>query len=303
LRFLFRLAQYTAAHEPIQGVIGTGSQSLLDNLNPSRNAVPGAAVPIKLDELSSEWDLLIEIQEGLRLLPGFSVTYVCGHQDDKRPYDRLPLLAQPNVDADKQAGQYQNQHGTPRPFVLMTARTTGAHLVHSSGTITSQYEDTIRIMAVGPTLQHQIQTKYEWSEGVMRSINWKAHGRAFRSHKASKVHFSKLVHDCLPAYSLLNKFDSSSRRCPKCNHTDESRDHILRCPHASRRTWRESWWKEIEKFHESANISPVLRHVFRVAITLWFHDQQPILPPGDTTADPSTEPHRMAPHIQWPIQL
>ena len=123
LRFLFRIAQYTAAHEPKQGVIGTDSQSLLDKLNPSSSDATQAAVPIKLDELSSEWDLLIEIQEGLRLLPGVSLTYVRGHQDDKRPYDRLPLLAQLNVDADKHAGHYQNQHGTPRPFVPMTART------------------------------------------------------------------------------------------------------------------------------------------------------------------------------------
>ncbi|KAI2503117.1 hypothetical protein MHU86_11308 [Fragilaria crotonensis] len=124
LRFLIRLSQYTVTHEMPQGVIGTDSQSLLDKILPNRTRGDQRTFePVKLDELTSEWDLLIEIQEGMRLLPRVSITHVNGHQDDKHPYDRLPLPAQLNVDADKQVGRYQNQYGTPRPFVLLPVHT------------------------------------------------------------------------------------------------------------------------------------------------------------------------------------
>ena len=275
LRFLIRLSQYTVTHEMPQGVIGTDSQSLLDKIlpNPTRGDQK-TFEPVKLDELTSEWDLLIEIQEGMRMLPRVSIIHVKGHQDDKHPYDRLPLLAQLNVDADKQAGRYQNQYGTPRPFVLLSTRS-GAHLVHDTGTITGKYEDTIRLLATGPALKAKIQAKYAWSDHTMRTVNWHAHGRVFRSRKSSMVHTSKLVHDCLPTHALLNKFDFGHRKCPACEHPEETRDHILRCPHITRKKWRERWWSELDRFHAKANTSPILRHIFKEAITQWFDDCSP----------------------------
>jgi hypothetical protein len=65
------------------------------------------------------WDLLVDIQHALRELPGIDLTYVKGHQDDKKAYDRLPLMARLNVDADRLAGKYNKEHGAWRPFAFL----------------------------------------------------------------------------------------------------------------------------------------------------------------------------------------
>jgi hypothetical protein len=86
LRFLIRLAEFTAMYEPWCGVIGTDSQSMTDRLF-QRDPTPSGddeRVLAVLDPLLPEWDLLIEIQTSLRALPGVSVVYVKGHQDSQR---------------------------------------------------------------------------------------------------------------------------------------------------------------------------------------------------------------------------
>ena len=108
--------------------MGTDSKSLLDKLFPvqtSSKTNQEAGKRVHLDELTRpEWDLVIEIQEGLRLLPGVSLTHVKGHQDDSKPYERLSLLAQLNVDADKMAMAFQTKHGYAQPILLMTPHST-----------------------------------------------------------------------------------------------------------------------------------------------------------------------------------
>ncbi|KAI2495321.1 hypothetical protein MHU86_19220 [Fragilaria crotonensis] len=277
LRFLIQIATFTAMHEPWQGVIGTDSKSLLDKLSPnptSYDTNQEAGKRVHLDELTPEWDLLIEIQEGLRLLPGVSLTHVKGHQDDSQPYDRLSLLAQLNVDADKMATSFQTKHGLARPIALMTPNT-GIHLVHSTGTITGKYEDRIRLISTSPALVSKIQTKYHWSDSTMRMVHWKAHGKAIKVHHTRRVHLSKLIHDCLPTHELLNKFDSGKRTCSLCQHHCEDRDHIIRCPHSSRETWRLSFLQSLNTFHSTMHTSPILRHVLNKAFAQWLDPQQP----------------------------
>ena len=88
-----------------------------------------------LDPHLAEWELLVEIQASLHLLPGVSVMYVKAHQDEKRPVAQLPVMAQLNVETDALATQYQQQYGSHRPQVLMSPNA-GVHLVTASGTIT-----------------------------------------------------------------------------------------------------------------------------------------------------------------------
>jgi hypothetical protein len=133
LRFLIRLAVYTNMDDPWRGLIGTDSQSMLDRLYGKTIAQTSKHLAI-LDTLDAEWDLLVEIQEALRELPGVDLTYVKGHQDDKKANDRLPLMAQLNVDADRLAGEYNREHGNQqRPFALMTPNA-GALLLTDDGT-------------------------------------------------------------------------------------------------------------------------------------------------------------------------
>ena len=85
----------------------------------------------------------MEIQEALREMPGVDLIYVKGHQEDRVPYDRLPLMAQLNVDADRLAGKYNNEHGASRPFAWL-APNTGAVLITDDGTMTSSFKAELR---------------------------------------------------------------------------------------------------------------------------------------------------------------
>jgi hypothetical protein len=64
-----------------------------------------------------DWDVINEIHASLCNLP-FQVafTHIKGHQDTNTAYDKLPLLAQLNIDADELATtKYQETHGQPHP--------------------------------------------------------------------------------------------------------------------------------------------------------------------------------------------
>ena len=78
LRFLIRVAVYTNMDAPWRGLIGTDSQSMLDRLyGKATGQLPRQLA--RLDPLDAEWDLLVEIQDALRELPGVNLTYVKGH--------------------------------------------------------------------------------------------------------------------------------------------------------------------------------------------------------------------------------
>ena len=287
LRFLIRLAEFTSMYEQWCGVIGTDSQRLLDRLFtklPSVSSDLPRTLAV-LDPLLPEWDLLVEIQHSLRVLPGMSVIYVKGHQDSRRPVDQLPLMAQLYVEADALATLYQTQYGSHRPQVLMSPGA-GAHLVSSSGAITDKFKEVILERSTSPELRKYIQEKNAWPEATMEMINWLSHGKAFRSHLHCRVHLSKLLHECLPTSHQLNKYGGAHRNCPACGHADETRDHIIRCPAPSRAERRREFLRAVTQFHSEYRTAPLLAHVLQSALEDWLQTDDdvavsPILYPLD----------------------
>ncbi|KAI2506412.1 hypothetical protein MHU86_8038 [Fragilaria crotonensis] len=277
LRFLIRIAEYTDMFEPWVGRIGTDSQSMLDRLFGKQDESTMDSKEYKvsslrsLDVLDPEWDLLNEIQITLRFLPDVTLEYVKGHQDDHTEYLQLSLMAQLNVDADSLATGYQQEVGRMFPQVLMSANA-GAYLVVDEGTVTNKMVQKVRYLATGPSLRKYIMKKNNWDETVMRSINWKAHAKFMKSQVARRVHFSKLIHECLPTHSLRNRFDSGRRTCPSCPSANETRDHILRCSGPSRVDWRDYFLRRLERFHVQENTSPFLAHLLREALSQWFQE-------------------------------
>jgi hypothetical protein len=142
-------------------------------------------------------------------------------------------------------------------------------MVYPDGTRTANYVQDIRSRSTGPALRLYIQQKYQFSDATMDSINWGAHGKAMRAMIRKRVHLAKLVHECLPTLHRLNKFDDGRRTCPGCSVQREDRDHIIRCQAESRRTWRETFLAKIDKYLDAAETYPLLRHLWRQAITTW----------------------------------
>ena len=65
--------------------------------------------------------------------------------------------------------------------------------------------------------------------------------------------------------------DGGSRKCLACKQSDETMDHmILRCTAAPCTEWRTCFWLAVDSFHESYTTHPLLRHLFREAMTQWF---------------------------------
>ena len=273
LRFLVRVAGYTNQEFPWRGLIGTDSQSMLDRVYDS-GGQEGTRKLAVLDVLDPEWDLLVEIQDALQELPGVSLTYVKGHQDDRAPYERLPLVAQLNVDADRLAAQYHNDHGARRPFALMAPHT-GAILVTDDRTLTSKFQEELRYRSTGPGLEDHLRIINSWSQSTFEAVNWVAHGKAMRARKMRRVHLTKYLHDALPTYHKLNKMDDGKRTCIGCGTCDETSDHILRCEAPSMTTWRTKWWEKIDAFHLEHGTHPLLRHVFREAMQQWWQSDTP----------------------------
>jgi hypothetical protein len=102
------------AHQTTNG--SSGRKGLLQSLHGTGSTQPppqfNAAIRIEgdltiVDPLQPDWDVLIEIQHKLSQLSEIKLRFIKGHQDQKIRYERLPLLAQLNDEADDMASIYQ----------------------------------------------------------------------------------------------------------------------------------------------------------------------------------------------------
>ena len=222
-----------------------------------------------LDPLSPEWDIVIGAQSLLKDMPGLRLQHIKGHQDDRCDFNRLPLLAQLNVEANALANTYQRDHGNFQPTVLFT-KWAGVHLVLPSGTVTSKYESALRVQASAqPLKEHIRQERNHWSTATYESINWQDHGKSLRGHINRKTHLVKLVHGILPVNSKLHRDDPIRSLCPCCKVKKETWQHILQCEAALRREWRTNMVTAVDKKCESLRTHPMLRQILVHALTKW----------------------------------
>ena len=272
LSFLKRIAEFINLHDPWEGILATDSKSLIDTVRiptPSNQShVHGSTYKRPLDPLTPEWDVVIGVQSLLREMPGLQLQHIKGHQDERREFHRLPLLAQLNVEADALANKYQRDHGGFQPHVLFTTWA-GVHLILPSGTVTSKYESALRFQASAQPLKEYIRIRNNWSVQTCDTVNWTAHGKSLRSHLPRKTHLVKLVHGILPINSKIHRHDQVRSLCPCCKRQRETWQHILQCPAPSRSEWRKNMLNAMDKKCESLRTQPELRHLLITALTEW----------------------------------
>jgi hypothetical protein len=286
LCFLHCLAEFTGYNEQWHGIVATDSQSLINtvmdtskHLSPEESSgaeeTPFIHRKVKkylLDPMLPEWDIIRGIQMLLMSMPDIALQHVKGHQDDNTQYHRLPLLAQLNVDADKQATCFQILHGGFQPEVLHTAWS-GVHLILPNGTITSHVNTALRFQATGPPLKAYMAHRYDWTPQIMATVNWKAHGTSLRKQLSKKTHLVKFVHGILPTNSKLHRTDPIRSKCPRCMATKETWQHIWRCRHAVREEWRSQLLIEVTKRCHQLRTMPSLQKLLLQAISKWLVDK------------------------------
>ena len=289
LRFLIRIKEYTGMHDPWVGVLATDSQSVLDTLQVGDKDMQEEDTPIDLDKgqvvldcLRPEWDILIEIQSALQSLRHVRLQYVRGHQDRKKPYQSLDLLGQLNVDADKQAGNDNLEHGAHHPIVLLSPMVK-AQLILLDGTVTGRYSQVLIHETSAKPLLEYIRQKNQWTPGTLQSINWEDHATAINRTSVPHTHMVKLLHRILPTHAQANKFDGGNRRCILCGSLGEDHYHIIRCAHNNRVEWRNQFLIRLRTFFLHSNTSPMLCDLMMEGMRRWFssEDKDIILSPED----------------------
>jgi hypothetical protein len=181
-------------------------------------------------------DLLSIISECRRQLRRpFTPVWVRAHQDDSLAYDKLPLAARLNIDADFLATRYR-QHGRLRAISAIDHRINQQISIYINGTpVTSQFDECIRFHVNGYHHRNYVQTHNGWDNRTWDDIDFYTFGRHFRrlnsSHRCQ--HF-KYVHDQLPLgerrFREASIKDEALKICPCCRENDETPLHFIRCP-------------------------------------------------------------------------
>lgn len=127
--------------------------------------------------------------------------------------------------------------------------------------------------AMGPPLKEYVRRKHGWSLSIMDTINWSAHGLALKRNKHRRSHLVKFLHDILPTTGLKNKFDGGKRTCPLCTSYQEDRDHILRCLHPDRDTWRSAFLNELTTYCQESQTYPPLQQLLISVLRSWLNGE------------------------------
>ena len=272
VRLLYRLRNWIKSDITITGTLATDNSGLVDRAREQsiiRYPTPNAV-------FQSDWDIVEAIAQTVETM-GLKVAYtwVKGHQDKGKPYDKLSFLSQLNVDADKHAGDYQSQFGSHRPIIPLSM-TRPVALDIAGKTIHRHMKSAIRNAAHLEPLLNRMIRRYGWTQNVPTIIDWEAHRLSTNgSHPSQLTHLVKLCHDYLPAGKIAHRNNPSNpHSCPLCNLPDEDHQHILRCQHPSRSTWRTTLIKKLTKLCDALNTDPPLKAILLHGVRSWL-EQSP----------------------------
>lgn len=223
------------------------------------------------------------------------ISWIKGHQDANISYDRLPLRARLNVDADFLATRYR-QHGKLIPNEQTDHQPEQQMSLSINGTrIQSQFDACIRFHVNGYHLRQYMQSKNRWTNSTWDEIDFESFGAHFKSLTPSQqTSHMKHVHDQQPLGKRLNRLapipDPTLAQCPCCKHPLEDQHHLLTCkqnPDAI------SAIATLQKTMLPADDIHPLRYLFAEAIQHWIDDL-------DHPYQPAT--HFYPPHLHDPIR-
>ena len=185
--------------------------------------------------MPSDADLLSIIASSLcTLRRSFRPIWVKAHQDNSISYDRLPLAACLNIDADFLATRYR-EHRRLRCIPSVDHRQDNGSTLYINGLLViGNYDDCVRYHVNGYHQRAEIQKTEQWDNNAWDSVDFYTFGKHFRRLRPSlRTQHFKFVHEVLPLgiqrYREAVIKDDSLRLCPCCKAADETHHHFLRC--------------------------------------------------------------------------
>jgi hypothetical protein len=272
VRFVYHLFQFCGCEPKWRYEFMADNQGLLTAI--LQDAAYSAAFPNTT--LGADWDIRNEIKATLRLIgrPNEFI-HVKGHQDDGHTFESLPLPAQLNVEADREANAFRSAYPSHRPLVPRLEHN-GAQLHIDGRTINGKYHQEIRLAKSEGPLRAHIMAKHSWTEAQMSLIDWKALTRALNRRRDKEVALVKLLAEITPTATLTTRYGTStSSKCPRCHTYDETIDHVIRCPAAECVVWRSALLTHLRQVCTTSLHSRLaLVDVLLDGLLCWFQHEQ-----------------------------
>eukprot|EP00956_Cyclotella_meneghiniana_P023204 scaffold44714_cov61-Cyclotella_meneghiniana.AAC.4 len=177
----------------------------------------------------AEFDLIRHIITRLKDFNDITIEWVRGHQDDKTPYDDLPIESQLNIDCDAAAKRHLVE-GTKPKYPAQPICGSRATLYLSGYMVTTDINDQIQMAGQSKKMLEYAADKFGWTDNqAIATVNWRAIGRAKkRLQFGPSVRITKFMYDWLNV-GLQKKKMGGDGICPCCGITEEDQLHLYRC--------------------------------------------------------------------------
>ena len=164
--------------------------------------------PYPNNTLSSEFDITEQIyQTNKTYRIDASFHHVYGHQDTKSRGE-MSMEAKLNVEADRLAGEYQDEFGVYSPITHMYP--TSPAILKINGTIiTSTIRHHLIKAYAEPRYMRYLQKKNKWNRKTVQLIAWNCLNLGLR-HLSREVVLVKICNDLLPTATTLQKMEVAS---------------------------------------------------------------------------------------------
>ena len=159
--------------------------------------------PYPNNTLSAEYDITEQIYlMNKTYMINATFQHVYGHQDT-RSRGKMSIEAILNVEADRLAGEYQDELGAYSPITLMYP-SSPAVLEINGMTITSNIRHQLIRAWAEPKYMQSLQQKNKWNNKTIQSIAWKCLNLGLKRIDREVV-LAKICNDLLPTATTLHK--------------------------------------------------------------------------------------------------
>jgi hypothetical protein len=192
-------------------------------------------------QLNRNWDILNSIMHNIHI---HQLNWYLG-QDNNTTHQHVLRTA--NI----QIMEYKVQHPTLLPWQQPTLDYRLAYLHHCSTIINEQYDKSITHAYNSPKFTKYCCAKFLWTTKTFLSVNWKAYQHPEKKLNINqRTHLLKFIYKWLPIRETLVQINSSaSPKCPSCNTTTKTHNHIFRCKNTNRQQITEDCIAQIDQIN------------------------------------------------------